>query len=459
MIENSLTLFELNNRIKSILSVQLSDSLWIKAEISDVKENQNGHCYIELIEKAKDSENIISRAKATIWSSIYRMLKPYFETTTGRTLVQGMKILIKVSVEYHELYGLSLNIRDIEPSYTVGDLELQRQKIIKQLTTDGVIEMNKQLPFPLVPQRIAIISSRTAAGYEDFINQLENNPYNYKYYYKLFDSSMQGANTEESIIQSLDKIYENEHIFDLVVIIRGGGSKSDLSSFDSYNLAYNITQFPLPVITGIGHERDNCVVDIVAHSRLKTPTAVAEFIINKTSDFENSLDDATAFFVETFSDKIEEEKSKIETLIYNFIPVINKEIYNNTNRLNIIINKAESITKDYIQLHKQHLNNNANSLLNQSKAKHLHYKNDLNMIEKTLFDTIKQSLNNQTHKVELYQNKIDLINPVNVLKRGYSITLINGKIVRTKANIKKGDIIETKLSDGKIESSVTDIMK
>lgn len=457
MTDNSLSLFELNSKIKNILSNHLNDSYWVKGEISDIKENQNGHCYIELIEKNNDSESIISRAKATIWSFTYRMLKPYFETTTGRILEQGMKILINVTVEYHELYGLSLNVKDIEPSYTIGDLELQRLKIIKQLTDDGVIDMNKQLSFPLVPQKIAVISSKTAAGYEDFINQLENNSYGYKFYYTLFDSSMQGANTEDSIIKSLDKIYENEHIFDLVVIIRGGGSKSDLSSFDSYNLAYNITQFPLPVVTGIGHERDNCVVDIVAYSRQKTPTAVAEFIINKTNEFDINLDESSNYIYEIFNDKFNEEKSNIETLIYNYIPVINKAIYNNTNSLNSIINKAESITKDYLQLYKQHLNNNANSIINQSKAKHSNYKNLFNLLKKSLADSIKHSINNNSYKIELYQNKIDLINPVNVLKRGYSITTFNGKIIRNKANLKKGDIIETKLSNCKIESSITNI--
>jgi exodeoxyribonuclease VII large subunit len=457
MQENPLTLFELNNQIKNLVYENLRETFWVKAEISDIKENSNGHCYLELIEKTNDSENITARSRATIWSFTYRILKPYFETTAGRRLEQGLKILINVSVDYHEIYGLSLNVKDIEPSFTIGDLQLQRLKVIKQLTDDGVIEMNKQLTFPVVPQKIAVISSSTAAGYEDFINQLENNSHNYKFYYKLFEASMQGSNTEESIINALDKIICHEDIFDIVVIIRGGGSKSDLSCFDSYWLSFNLAQFPLPIITGIGHERDNCVVDIVAHAKLKTPTAVAEFIISKTHDFENNLNEIVNYLDENIYEKITWQSNEIDTLSYKLLPVVNQSINKFNNSLVTYKTKIETQCQKKLHLHEQNMNGKKSTLFNKTKIDSVYLNNNVEKIEKSVYNLAYQFVNNHSHKMELIENAVNLINPVNILKRGYSITFLKGKVVKNHNDIKAGDKINTKLIDCTFESLITDI--
>ncbi|NOQ28419.1 MAG: exodeoxyribonuclease VII large subunit, partial [Bacteroidales bacterium] len=261
------TLLELNKDIQEKIKLNYSNAVWVIAEISELNVNRNGHCYLELIEKDIITDNIISKSRATIWAFTYRMLNPYFENATGHKLSSGIKILVQANVEFHELYGLSLNITDIDPNYTLGDLAQKKAEILKKLEEEGVLHMNKEISLSSIPQKIAIISSDTAAGYQDFINQLTNNSFKYKFYTKLFPAVMQGLQAENSIINSLEKIYEYEDFFDAVVIIRGGGSQSDLSCFNNYLLSANIAQFPLPVLTGIGHDKDESIVDLVAHKK------------------------------------------------------------------------------------------------------------------------------------------------------------------------------------------------
>ncbi len=279
MENNPLSLCELLGSVKMTLKNHLTPSFWVIAEISELKVNYSGHCYLELIEKDSGGESIKAKVRATIWSSAYRMIQAYFESATRSKLAAGMKVMVKASVEFHELYGLSLNITDIEPSYTVGEMALKKQEIINRLIAEGVFGMNKSLSLPDLPRRIAVVSSKTAAGFGDFMDQLLKNDFGYKFYVKLFPAAMQGAEAEQSIIAALDAVFEAESQFDLVVIIRGGGSQSDLNCFNSYWLACHICQFPLPILTGIGHEQDETIADLVANTRLKTPTAVAEFLI------------------------------------------------------------------------------------------------------------------------------------------------------------------------------------
>jgi exodeoxyribonuclease VII large subunit len=270
-----ISLFDLNNQVKRTLKERFAEPVWVTAEIASIQENRSGHCYLELIDKPEGEDNPVAVAKGTIWAFTYRMLKPYFETTTGRSLERGMKVLVQVEVIFHELYGFSLNIKDINPTFTIGDLERKKREIIEQLEREGIIDMNQRLELSLLPKNIAVISSPTAAGLGDFINQLERNSYGYKFHIKLFPAVMQGEKTTESVIAALDRIYEYEYLFDVVVIIRGGGAQSDLGCFDSYDMAANVAQFPIPVIAGIGHERDETIVDRVAFMRVKTPTAAA----------------------------------------------------------------------------------------------------------------------------------------------------------------------------------------
>ena len=281
-------LVELNSFVKKLIADNTQPQ-WITAEISEVNEHYSGHCYLELIEKDDADEHIIAKAKAVIWSFTYRMIKPYFETTTHERLMAGMKVLVKVEVSFHEAYGYSLVIKDIDPQYTLGDMARKRALIIQQLYAEGVMDLNKEIDLPLLVQRIAVISSPGAAGYTDFCNQLHGNAFGFVFYHRLFAAVMQGTETEASIINALEAVYEHKELFDVVVIIRGGGATSDLSWFDNYNIAYHCTQFPLPILSGIGHDKDVSVVDMVAHTSLKTPTAVAQFLVDCMQQTESNL--------------------------------------------------------------------------------------------------------------------------------------------------------------------------
>ncbi|MFA6129004.1 MAG: exodeoxyribonuclease VII large subunit [Bacteroidales bacterium] len=413
--QEPLGLFELNRLIRLRIQSGFPEPLWVMAEISDFSVNRNGHCYLELIEKEAEGEKILARMKATIWSSSYRVLKPFFESTTGQELMPGIKILVRADVEFHELYSISLNIRDIEPTFTIGDLARKRQMIIRRLEEAGVFDMNKELEMPLVPQKIAIISSATAAGYGDFQDQLIRNQSGYIFYMHLFPAVMQGEDTASSIIQALDDIAGYGDFFDTVVIIRGGGSKLDLSSFDHYELGLNVAQFPLPVITGIGHEQDDSIIDLVAHTRCKTPTAVAEFLIGRIEEFEVRLDEAVGSTVEIISSLLTGEKARISRILEGM-------------RLRV---------KGYTDY--RHLA--LTQVLTRSKTSVAQY-----------FRIKKDSL------ARIEQISI-LKDPVNILKMGYSITFKNGKPVKSVNQVIRGDIIVTQLADGQIGSIVNNEVK
>ena len=275
-----LTLYALNNMVRCTLNDAMPSRYWVTGELSEVRETTAGHCYIELVQRNEATGELVAKARGTIWARTYALLRPYFVEETGQNFVAGLKILVQVSVDFHELYGFALDVCDIEPAFTVGDMERRRRQIIKRLEDEGVIGLNKELPFPMLPQRVAVISSPTAAGYDDFCDQLAANAYGFVFYTHLFPSPMQGAKVEEGIIAALGMIARNLDLWDVVVIIRGGGATSDLSCFDTYDLANNCAQFPLPIITGIGHNRDDTLLDIVAHTRVKTPTAAAELLVH-----------------------------------------------------------------------------------------------------------------------------------------------------------------------------------
>lgn len=432
MQENSLSLHELNIRIKKSISNNFRETYWVVAEISELHVNRSGHCYLELVEKDKDTDEIIARSRATIWSFTFRMLKPYFETTTGNELTAGIKILVNVSVEYHELYSLSLNVKDIDPAYTIGDLAKKRQEIILRLEKEGVINMNKELDLPSVPQRVAIISSASAAGYGDFTGQIENNRYGYKFYYKLFNAYMQGNDAAGSIIHALDKIYELEDLFDVVIIIRGGGSQSDLSCFDNYDLAFHITQFPIPVISGIGHERDDTIVDIVAHTKVKTPTAAAELLISRIADFENYIDNLRNKFIEITRETLFQKKLPLDNTSRRLTPVVINILEKKNAEIQIFLHKLGSYSDSLIISENNELNNS------------LHI---LNTLSANYFTEKK-------HKLDIYNNTLEYVNPANVLKRGYSITTLNNKIIKNADNLSENDVMETQFMKGLIKSKV-----
>lgn len=468
------TLSELNNQIKDALVGAFPTSVWVVAEISELKENRSGHCYLELVEKK--GNNIVARSRATIWSYTFRILKPYFETTTGQIFNAGIKILVQVSVEYHPSFGLSLNVRDIDPTYTIGDLALQRKEIIDRLKAEGVFDMNKEIELPVVPQKIAVISSETAAGYQDFINQLENNEFGFKFYTKLFQASMQGAETVSSIIYALERIFEYEDFFDAVVIIRGGGATADLSSFDNYELAVNVSQFPLPVLTGIGHEKDDTVIDLVAHTRLKTPTAVAEFLISGMAGFYQALIDIEHEIVQITRENIEAKNEKLEQIAENISAhvsdfIVRKQFqlnktgnqlqqnvaafsFQKKHELNSVkyhFNSAISVwqvqTKNRINQKKRQLKRVLNEQILKQEAQMVHFK-DL------LVNQTKTFLFKEMERLHFNKNAVRLLNPENVLKRGYTLTLKEGKIVKSVAQLSVNEEITTQFADGSVKSKI-----
>lgn len=410
MQQETISLYELNSVVKGVLNDTFNQRIWIKAEMSDVRINQNGHCYLEFIEKDSAKRNIIAKARGSIWSSSFRLIKAYFESETGQVFTSGLKVLVQISVEFHELYGYSLNVHNIDPSYTLGDQAKNRAAILKQLEEEGVLNLNKELNLPLITNRIAVISSPTAAGFEDFSNQLNRNNNGFVFYTHLFPAIMQGDRTENSIISALEKIYDVVNYFDAVVIIRGGGATSDLNSFDSYLLAANCAQFPLPIITGIGHERDDTVLDLVAHTRAKTPTAVAEFLIDKMDINANNITNIEDQLIRKTKDILHQHNIVLNTLATRFSYLTKSKTKDQLNTLKQLTDKLKNSTLNFLQKKEHELSN-----LNQF---------------------------------------IELSSPQNILKKGYTLTLKDNKIMKSAKALSKGENIKIRFSDGEINSTV-----
>ena len=384
MSDKTYSLYELNWLVRRVIETEINHEYWVEAELSECRENR-GHCFMELIQKEERSNTPIARASAKCWQSTWSMLSPYFERTTGQPLHAGMKVRLQVYPQFHEAYGFSWIINDIDPTYTMGDMARRRQEIIRQLKEEGIFDLQKELRMPLFCLNIAVISSETAAGYGDFVNQLADSPYNF--HTQLFPAIMQGEGVEQSIIAALNKIFETSP-FDCVVIIRGGGATADLSGFDALHLAENVAQFPLPIITGIGHDRDECILDMVSHIRVKTPTAAAQLLISQL--------DATAQHIDTCAERIHTFFSLLKT------------------REEARIDKLSSYIAPFIS--------------------HL--------------------LERENHRLEMLEQRAKSLDPYLLLKRGYSITLHKGQIIREPGNLKPGDEIETRLEKGAIHSII-----
>ncbi len=448
-----ISLSELNILVKKTLAEKFTQSYKIVAEISEINENR-GHAYLELTEKQPETDKLAAKARAVIWASFYRMIKPYFRSITGSDLEAGMKILISVSVEFHEIYGYSLNINDIDPTYTLGELERRRIQIIKKLEEDGVIDMNKEIDFPLVPQRIAVISSETAAGYGDFMNQIQNNEFGYAFRIKLFPALMQGENAQYSVIEALDSIYKELKNFDIVVIVRGGGSKFDLSCFDDYDLALNIAQFPLPVITGIGHERDSSIADITAHTTVKTPTAAAVFLISKIKEFDIFLQESVDILSRNVKELTFTKLTQIQKNSMLLKSITNTFVEKEKFLLSKVANNVRNKSQNRISIEKYFLEKYPEKIKNSSRFRFQNIRFVLERKKQNIQESTKLYLSNAAHKVELLQQRIESENPQNILKLGYSMTLLNGKLLKNSKDVKKGDVIETRVQNGKFESEV-----
>lgn len=427
----SLSLVELNMLVRRSVRACLPDEYWVQAELSDVRSNYSGHCYLEFVQKDSKSNALVAKARGIIWNNVYSRLKPFFERETGQLFVSGIKVLVKVTVDFHELYGYSLTVVDIDPTYTLGDMARRRKEIISRLESEGILTLNKELELPVLVQRIAVISSATAAGYGDFCNQLEHNPYGFVFYPHLFQAVMQGDKVELSIIAALEKIYQTQEKWDVVVIIRGGGATSDLSGFDTYNLAAHCAQFPLPVLTGIGHERDDTVLDVVSHTRVKTPTAAAEFLINHLRGTAEALDGYASFINQTIPDILQREKERLERCVSRIPSQVEIRLQREVFRQERLFKRME--------------------LAWQSRLMREEHRLDLSL---RIAGALQTRLQREKHRLELFEQRVNAASPDVLLKRGYSITLNNGKAVTDASLLKDGDEIVTRLAKGEIRSKV-----
>lgn len=449
-----LSLYQLTRQIKEALNERFAASIWIRAEIAEFRENRNGHCYLDLVEKPEGSDQVVARARAIIWSYTYRMLKPYFESSTGRSLNSGLKVLVQVQIEFQEVYGLSLVIRDIDPTFTLGDLEQRRREVINRLQQEGVFDMNRELEFPLVAQRIAVISSPTAAGYGDFKDQLESNACGIKFYHHLFPAIMQGDQAAASIAAAFDKIYEHLSFFDVVVMIRGGGAALDLICFDDYWVAYNITQFPLPVITGIGHERDRSVADMVAHSSHKTPTAVAEFLIAQAEVFYEKINQYAQYATDWVTRELEAQTQRLNGVVNRFGPNVKLLLQHEKHRMESFSKEVPSLMRSLLQQYKNNLaahvtglRQNTRTLISSGQTRLTEHYRQMGRLSHAAIKQHKKQL--------LYFEKSNHLNdPVHILKRGFTLTYLNGNLVKDGHTLSPGDRIETRFRDGDVASVV-----
>ncbi|MBP5355768.1 MAG: exodeoxyribonuclease VII large subunit [Prevotella sp.] len=420
-MEKALTLYELNSLVRETIEEELHQKYWVEAELSEVREVR-GHCYMQLVQydrseeggKRKRYENTpIAQASAKCWQSSWQLLRPYFEKETGQRLHAGMKVLLQVYAQFHETYGFSWIVTDIDPTYTMGDMARKRQEIIRVLKEEGVFDLQKELPLPLFCQRIAVISSANAAGYGDFVNQLVHNEYGFQFQTQLFPAVMQGEEVEQSIIAALEKIYQTSMTnspFDCVVIIRGGGATADLSGFDTLALAEHVANFPLPIITGIGHERDESILDMISHTRVKTPTAAAAFLIDHLNEVLDVLSNA---------------QERITRYAQQKLSTLNAQ-------LSVI---TEAIPRQF------------SVVKTRQEAK-------LDTIREKMIMLIERRLETEQHRVQLISERVKILDPSLLLRRGYSITLHDGKVVKDVATLHPGDEIETRVANGSVRSKV-----
>ena len=407
MIDKRFSLLELNRMVRESIECEMPEEYWVEAELSECRETR-GHCYMELIQKDELSATPVAKAPAKCWANKWLTIRPYFERITGQQLHAGMKVLLQVYPQFHEAYGFSWIVNDIDPTYTIGDMARKRQEIIKKLKDEGVFDLQKELHLPMFCQRIAVISSQTAAGYGDFCNQLADNPYGFKFETQLFPATMQGEGVEQSIISALERIYDTD--YDCVVIIRGGGATSDMSGFDTLALAENVANFPIPIITGIGHERDESILDMVSHTRVKTPTAAAAFLIEHLKEVLDIIDSS--------QDRITRYAQQKLTTLNSQLAIVSESI---PRLFSLVKTRQES---------------------------------KLDIFEQRMRTSIDRRLTSESHKLELISEKLKALDPTLLLARGYSITMHNGHAVKDASTLPPGTEIETRLAKGTIHSII-----
>ena len=405
----ALTLYELNTLVREAIASAMDRDYWVEAELSEVREVR-GHCFMELVQKDLFSPTPVARASAKCWKTTWTRIRPRFEAITGQPLRPGMKVMLLVHPDFHEAYGFSWIVSDVDPTYTLGDMARKRMEIVNQLKAEGVFDLQKGLPLPLFSQHIAVISSENAAGYGDFCSQLSNNDYGFSFMPVLFAAVMQGDGVEQSIVAALNAINAEADRFDVVVIIRGGGATADMSGFDTLLLAENVANFPLPVITGIGHERDECVLDMVSHTRVKTPTAAAALLVDNLAQVWAHVTDCQRTITQLVGQRMASEPSRLDRLSTRLITLIHDRLTHEQFRLSSLATSLKPAAERVLTTHRNYL-----------------------------------------ERLALRAKSLD---PQLLLRRGYSITTIGGKAVRDASLLKSGDEIVTQLEKGSVHSVV-----
>ena len=426
-----LTLYELNSMVRDVVELGMPGSYWVEAELSEVRE-RSGHCYMELVQKDLTGNSTVARASARCWRSTWASVRPGFEQVTGEHFRAGLKVLLQVHAQFHENFGFSWIVTDIDPAYTLGDMARRRQEIIRILKEEGVFDLNKELCLSLFASRIAVVSSESAAGYGDFCNQLDTNAYGFAFSVRLFPAVMQGERTEGSIISALDAINSEANDFDCVVIIRGGGAVSDLSAFDSLALAENVANFPLPVITGIGHERDESVLDMVANKRVKTPTAAAALLIENLKHTYDRIVQAQERISVSVSRRMDYERVRLERV---------------SGRIPVLFSLVKTRQQARIDSLFARVGAAAGRIVAEERLR-------LDRLSVALAPAVRQRLSAENHRLELLGQRISAVDPAILLRRGYSITLHNGRAVYSPDQLSDGDVIETRLAEGNVRSVV-----
>lgn len=428
---NVLTLYELNSLVREVIDTTLCQRFWVKAELSEIRVVR-GHCYMELVQKDDYSPTPVARASAKCWHNTWARLQPRFEQVTGQPLRAGMSVLLQVTANFHEAYGFAWIVQDIDPTYTLGDMARKRLEIVKQLKDEGVFDMQKGLRLPSMAQRVAVISSEQAAGYGDFCNQLDNNEYGLRLSHELFPAVMQGEQVENTVIQALNLIFDRADDFDVVVIIRGGGATADMSGFDTLALAEHVANFPLPIITGIGHERDESVIDMVSFLRVKTPTAAAAFLVSHLADTWHHIVEIGSQLARLAHNRLETEQSRVQTVAMRL-----------SHRFAIACTQRIA-TLDSLE----------RRLLPTAQKRLTAENNTMRQIVQRLLPIAKMIVANKRNELDCLEVKINAADPKNILRKGYSITLHNGKALHNVLDVKPGDTLFTKLANGQIVSTV-----
>ena len=426
-----LSLFELNNLVREVITTDISMEYWVEAELSEVREVR-GHCYMELVQKDMFSNTPVAKASAKCWKSKWMYVRPKFEQITGQYLHTGMKVMLKVYADFHEAYGFSWIVTDINPEYTLGDMAKKRMKIIEQLKQEGVFDLQKELEIPMFAQRVAVISSLNAAGFGDFTRQLTDNSYGFKFQVELFPAIMQGEGIEGSVIAALDAINERLDEFDVVVIIRGGGATSDMSGFDTLALAENVANFPLPIITGIGHDRDESVLDMISHTKVKTPTAAAALLVEHLEVVWQMLMEAENELVTVAQHRIENEKQRLSHIAEK-IPVL----------FSLVKTHYENVLDKLLMT--------ISSMINEKVSSEKH---NVLLMEEKIKPLVDVRLQREKHHLMMLEQRVKALDPEILLKRGYSITLCKGKVVVDASMLKSGDEVETKVRKGTFKSII-----